>query len=272
MDKLISASIVLYNHKYQEIEFLISSIIKSPVHKLIIIDNSLCNNLENYLKDDKIVFLHNPLNPGFGASHNMAINTSINLKYDFHFIINPDIVIGEETIEKMISYIILNKDVGMMMPKILNLDGSLQYLPKLLPSPFDIILRKLKFPKLLFNNYIHKLELRSYLEDKILNVPILSGCFLLVDLNVLNDVGVFDENYFMYFEDWDLSRRVHLKYKTLYFPKTSVYHGYNSGANKNFRLFKIFLLSGFYYFFKWGFFVDANRSKFNNKVLKSLDA
>jgi GT2 family glycosyltransferase len=74
---------------------------------------------------------------------------------------------------------------------------------------------------------------------------------------------MYDERYFMYFEDWDLSRRVHKNFETLYFPLVNVYHGYESGANKKFNLFIIFIKSAFKYFNKWGWFFDKDRNKVN---------
>ena len=70
------------------------------------------------------------------------------------------------------------------------------------------------------------------------------------NLKAIQEIGMYDDNYFMYFEDWDLSRRMHKKYKTIYYPLVSVYHGYESGANKSFKLFKIFIHSAITYFNK----------------------
>jgi hypothetical protein len=74
----------------------------------------------------------------------------------------------------------------------------------------------------------------------------------------------------MYFEDWDLSRRIYSKFNTRYFPKVSIYHGYDSGANKSKKLFKIYLNSAFYYFNKWGWFFDKERKRVNKKTLKQF--
>ena len=75
----------------------------------------------------------------------------------------------------------------------------------------------------------------------------------------------------MYFEDWDLSRRMHQYYKTVYFPKVSVYHEYESGANKNKKLFMIFIKSGIYYFNKWGWIFDKERIIINKKALNQFN-
>jgi GT2 family glycosyltransferase len=103
--------------------------------------------------------------------------------------------------------------------------------------------------------------------DLTYNAPVLSGCFTLLNLKAIQEVGLYDDKYFMYFEDWDLSRRMHKKYKTLYYPKVSVYHEYESGANKNARLFIIFIKSAVTYFNKWGWFFDKDRSEVNKATL-----
>ena len=91
------------------------------------------------------------------------------------------------------------------------------------------------------------------------------------NLNAIKEVGVYDENFFMYFEDWDLSRRVHKNFKTIYFPSVFVYHGYDSGANKNIKLLFIFLHSAYHYFNKWGWFFDKKRKKINSIALSQFN-
>ena len=131
-------------------------------------------------------------------------------------------------------------------------------------------LLKVKFPKWYYKKIIDKYELRFISSDKIYNAPVLSGCFTLLNIKAIKEIGSYDDNFFMYFEDWDLSRRMHKKYKTIYFPKVSVYHGYDSGANKSRKLFKIFIKSAFTYFNKWGWFVDSERSQINMNTLYRL--
>ena len=101
----------------------------------------------------------------------------------------------------------------------------------------------------------------------IYNVPILSGCFTIFNVKALKEIGGYDDRFFMYFEDWDLSRRMNKKYKTLYFPNVSITHNYESGANHNKRLFKIFVQSAIKFFTKWGWIFDCERRKINKQTL-----
>lgn len=265
MNSQITASIVLYNNKIEDLLLLLNSISRFSSIKVYLIDNSPTNKLST-VSNDNIHYIHNPANPGFGAAHNIAIMKAIHNKTRYHFIINPDIKIKDDIFTPMIKYIKDNPEVGMIMPRILNEDGTIQNLPKLLPNVWWIFRRKLKkvYPS---KKFINMYELRSAPKDQIYNVPILSGCFTLLSLDAIKEVGMYDERFFMYFEDFDLSRRVHQKYKTVYFPKVSVVHGYEGGANKSLKLFKVFIKSMILYFNKWGWFFDKERINFNKATL-----
>lgn len=268
---LLTASIVLYNNDVDVINNNLHCLVNYGIDKIYLIDNSPVDKLRTLSSESRIEYIHNPLNPGFGAAHNIAIQKSIASGCKYHFIVNPDIYFDKDVITPLVEYIKKNEEVGMIMPQILNEDGTIQNLPKLLPSPCSILLRKIKRPSGYYEKFIEKYELRNVPKIKIYNAPILSGCFTLLNLKAIQEVGMYDDNFFMYFEDWDLSRRMHQKYKTIYFPLVSVYHGYESGANKSFKLFKIFIRSAFTYFNKWGWFIDNERTKMNNRALSQFD-
>jgi GT2 family glycosyltransferase len=242
----------------------------SVLDKLYIIDNSRVSLLDNYPFHSKIVYLHNPSNPGFGTSHNIALMKSYVEEYTYHFVINPDIHVSPLVISGMVSRMETDETIGMMMPRIEFPDGRMQYLPKLLPTPFDLLGRKLKRPKFIYDKLINKYELRFVDENLTYSCPILSGCFTLIRLSTVKEIGYYDESYFMYFEDWDLSRRIHRVFKTLYVPDYVVFHEYQSGANKSFKLFLVFLKSLIIYFNKWGWFFDKERNTLNNITLNQF--
>jgi GT2 family glycosyltransferase len=101
-----------------------------------------------------------------------------------------------------------------------------------------------------------------------MEVPYLSGCFMFIRTSVFNEVGMFDDNIFMYLEDTDLSRRINEKYKTIYYPKVTVYHKFEKGSFKNKKLLKYHIKSAIYYFNKWGWIFDRDRKTINDKILK----
>lgn len=270
----ISASIVLYHSDFDTLKNLIKSIYLSENSvKLYLVDNSKDDSLRVLEKENvNIVYIYNNENVGFGKGHNIALKKAIENFYEYHFVINPDIIIDPQIniINRMVEYMVQNKDIGMLMPKILNEDGTIQYLPKLLPSPIDIFIRKFKRPKSYYNSFIENYELRFVDPDVVYTAPILSGCFTLFKLGIFQKIGFYDDRFFMYFEDWDISRRVNEKYKTVYFPLVYVYHGYESGANKSKKLFKIFVNSAICYFNKWGWMYDKNRKRINANTINQF--
>lgn len=269
---MITASIVTYNTAANDLNNLEKSF--ACVKKsftLFIIDHSPTDRLREFYKNnEKVIYIHNPSNPGFGAGHNVALIEAGKLNSGYHFVINPDVFFKTDVISLMVEYMDKHSNIGMMMPQILNLDGSIQNLPKLLPSPLDVFMRKFKKPKGYYERFIKKYELRFVDSNVIYDAPILSGCFTLFRMTSLVEVGLYDDRFFMYFEDWDLSRRMNSRYRTVYYPRASIYHGYESGANRSSKLFKIFLKSAIYYFSKWGWFMDSNRTSVNSRTLSQF--
>lgn len=264
-----TASIVLYNNNFEELKKLINNILKSDAINIVyLVDNSFTDRLKSIQNlSSRITYVFNSKNLGFGAGHNIAMKLAIENHSQYHFVLNPDVNFDDNVLGSMVNYMIENNDVGMLMPRILNDDDTMQFLPKLLPSPFSIFMRKFKRPDFYYKKYINKYELRFVDENTIYNAPVLSGCCTLLSLKAIKELGGYDDRFFMYFEDWDLSRRIHMKYRTLYYPSVFVNHGYESGANKSFKLFKIYIKSMISYFNKWGWFFDKERKRINREAL-----
>jgi len=89
--------------------------------------------------------------------------------------------------------------------------------------------------------------------------------------SVLKDLGPFDENIFMYLEDTDLNRRIHSKYKTIFYPKVSIMHEYSKESYVNKKLLIYHIKSAIYYFNKWGWFFDKERDELNSRCLSNLN-
>ena len=76
-----------------------------------------------------------------------------------------------------------------------------------------------------------------------IEVPILSGCFIFVRTDILKDIGVFDERYFMYMEDYDLCRRIGKKYKVVFYPKVNIVHEHGKASYKSRKMMIIHIKS-----------------------------
>ncbi len=250
---------------------ILSLLNTNKIDKLFLIDNSPKSDLQILAFDDRIEYIHNPANPGFGASHNIGFQKAIKLGSKYHFIINPDIYFEGDVISPMVKYMAKDTAIGVMMPKVLNTDGSIQRLCKLLPSPFDLFFRRFSPNLFITKQRNKKYELESFDYNSILNTPSLSGCFMLIRTSVLKQVGLFDHRYFMYLEDYDLVRRFHKVSQTIFYPYVSVFHGHEKGSYKSVKLLFIHMKSAVKYFNKWGWFYDKEREKFNKATLERLN-
>ncbi|MFA6129510.1 MAG: glycosyltransferase family 2 protein [Candidatus Omnitrophota bacterium] len=238
---------------------------------LYVIDNSPTDSLRSLCADKNVEYVFNNNNLGFGAGHNFAINKMTG-QTKYFLIFNPDVYFGPGTLEKLFSFMENNKDTGLVMPKVLYPDGSLQYLCRLLPAPLDSLLRKvdIKILNPLFRTRKYRYELRFTDYNQLMDVPYLSGCFMFIRTEVFRKAGVFDERFFLYFEDVDLSRRINQVSRNVYFPEAIIYHGYERGSNKSIQLFGQLILSAIRYFNKWGWFFDRERALVNAKAMNKL--
>ncbi len=267
----VNGSIVIYKNDKKDIDRVVSSFFSSETSfSLYLIDNSPADYAKNWYQSHPDIIYIKSDNNGYGAGHNIALKESIE-KCDFHVILNPDVYFGEKEIDKLGVYMFENDNVGLCMPQILYPNGDIQYLCKLLPTPVDWILRRFfSFSKFMKKrNELFELRFTQY--NKKMNIPYLSGCFMFFRTSVLKEIGLFDENIFMYAEDTDISRRVHEKYKTLFNPDFKVYHEHQKESHKSLKMMFIHIKATIYYFNKWGWFFDSIRKETNRKILNELD-
>ena len=251
----ISISLVTYNNS-KVIEKCINSIFSITNNldfETIIVDNNSSDNtveiIQNNFKNVKLI--KNNKNIGFGAAHNIAIKLG---RGKYHLVLNPDIIFTENTIENLINFMEENSDVGLVSPKIIFPDGTIQHLCKRLPCLFDLFVRRFTpgVIQYLFKKRIDYFEMRETDYNKIIDVPYLSGSFMLFRRSILEEIGGFDENFYMYFEDADITQRAAEISRTVFYPYTSVIHLWERGSHKNIKLLFISLVSTAKYFNKWG--------------------
>lgn len=268
MEKDLNISIVLYNSNYEEIDYLIDLLNSiDRVSQIFLIDNSPLKNNSFETLDAKYLFPD--VNNGYGSGHNLAIYYSLESDIKYHLVLNSDISFDRIVLSKLLEKMDDDSEIGLIMPKVINSDGSVQFLPKLLPTPLNLLIRVVTPLRKLLNSKNKEYTLENY-QDQELNVPIITGCFSLFRVETLKQTGLYDENFFMYFEDFDLSRRIHSRYKTIYYPAVSIIHAHERGAAKSYKLLKAFSKSAIYYFNKYGWFFDNERNRINKRVLNKL--
>lgn len=262
----LTISIVVYNNDVEELSQAVDSVLnsKSINLELYIVDNSPTDRLRYLFTDSRVKYLFNDANIGFGAGHNIAIKKAFK-KSRFHLILNPDIYFASNILSQIVDYMSDNVDCGLLMPKVCNPDGSIRYIRRLLPTLFDVFFNKF----ISFTTYAKKREEKyrtKFIDyNAICSAPFLSGCFMFCRTDMLNKLNGFDERFFMYFEDVDLSRRFYSESQTVYYPKVSVVHLAHQDSHRNFKLFRIHLKSAIKYFNKYGWFYDNNAKKINTE-------
>jgi GT2 family glycosyltransferase len=267
----LSASIVIYKSNQDMLRHTIKSFLHSTKDShLFLIDNSPHDEARNLIKSERVTYIFNNENLGFGSGHNIALQQIINSS-KYHVVLNPDVFFDENVICDLYNFMEANKEIGLTMPKVLYPDGRLQPLCRLLPSPYTLILRRFfNFNKKLVErqNHAHELHFSGY--NKIMDVPFLSGCFMFLRIEALRTIGLFDERIFLYTEDLDLSRRIHKKFRTVFYPHSTIYHHHQRGSYHSPRLLLHNIQSAIKYFNKWGWFNDKERELINQRVLLKL--
>ncbi len=269
----LTASIVVYKSPAPILSEAIESFLAAaPQSTLYLIDNSPDDRLRKLSDDPRVNYTFNKKNVGFGAGHNQVLSKILDAS-KYHVVLNPDVYFDEQVIRTLYQFMEQNQAVGQVMPKVLYPDGRLQYLCKLLPTPKILLLRR--FLNFLNNmhereNFQYQLQFTSY--DKIMDVPFLSGCFMFLRTEALKEVGLFDERFFLYTEDTDLTRRLHSRFRTVYFPDVSIYHHHARGSYKDFRLMLRNIESAIRYFNKWGWLNDPERERINRLTLEKYSA
>ena len=244
----VSAGIVTYNNVSEIISCLNSLIetTKGMNVDIYVLDNHSSDDTVSVIRKyfPRVHLIESSENLGFGRGHNEILKR---ISSEFHMVVNPDIQFTPEVVSKLTAFMCRYPEVGIVTPKIRNADGSEQFLPKRDPKFSYVILSKFR-PFYFFRDEYTR-------ADEVFNRPtrILSstGCFFMIRTDMFRKVNGFDEQFFMYFEDADLSRRVRKKSVIVFYPNAFVYHAWKRDNTRSFRGIKIFLISMLKYFWKW---------------------
>lgn len=224
----LSIIIVNYNVKYflQQCLYAVNKAIQGLQAEVIVVDNNSTDGSVAYLQEKFtwVTFIQNTENKGFGKANNIALQQATG---KYILFLNPDTIVPEDCFEKCISFFETTKNCGALGIKMI--DGKGNFLPeskRSFPAPltsfFKLVGLAYLFPtSKLFNKYA-----LGYL-DKNNNheVDVLAGAFLMTTKELLDKIGGFDETFFMYGEDVDLSYRLQQTgVKNYYFSESTIIH------------------------------------------------
>jgi hypothetical protein len=270
---MLTASVVIYNSSKKDIQTVVTCIENSIVSTIYVVDNASNDNLKEFVLglSEKIVYIQGQGNVGYGAANNIAIRKAIQLGAKYHLVLNPDVTFTEGTLESLATFMDEHPNVGLVQPKAFYPNGDIQYLCKLLPSPADLIFRRFLYRTQVNNERTKQYELQGIDRSSVhFDIPFVSGCFLFLRIDILKQLGLFDERFFLYMEDVDLCHRMHSVGQIAFYPSATIVHSYGKGSYKRSGLFWHHIVSAIKYFNKWGWFSNKSRNEINNKLLKNI--
>ncbi len=259
-------SIIIVNYKSKEkLKNCLHSIEKSNTEninfEIIVVDNNSGDDLSFLIKDfSRLILIKSEKNLGMGGGNNLGIKHS---KGKYVLISNPDIVFQKDCIKNLFNFLKNNSSVALVGPKLLNPDKSLQYSCARFPKIYLPILRRTAIGNF-FRNYLDKHFLKNEDYEKTKEVDwLLGACFLVREEEMfLKENKLFDERFFMYFEDVDLCRRINkIAKKVIYLPEAVAVHDHLRSSAKYPWYLAIFkdklarehIISWWRYFLKWKF-------------------
>lgn len=205
-----------------------------------LVDNSQCpeyltaiQQLVNHLaiKFDSIVLISGHGNPGYGVGHNQALEK---LCSDYHLVLNPDVVQDRDCISRALEFMQMHSDLVLLAPDATDEQGRRQYLAKRKPS-FAVLCARACNYKILCAYLQHRMDSYEYRDlipaDEPVEIDLASGCYMFMRSDAFRQVGGFDPDFFMYFEDFDLSRRIRKYGRIMHHPAMHIVH-YGGGASR----------------------------------------
>ena len=188
-------------------------------------------------------------NLGFGRANNVVLPL---LHSRYHLMLNPDVTFPPDLISRMVAYMDANPEVVILTPRVFNPDGTEQFLPRSQPTVRYLLSGRLErlggpFPRLRAEYTLADRNIATPVE-----VGFATGCFLLIRTSALRQLCGFDERFFLYQEDSDLSRRAMELGRIVYHPEMCLTHAW---ARENVRTLRGNLRqvsSIIKFFMKWG--------------------
>lgn len=223
-EKKIELSVIIVNWNGAEfvgkcLKSVFESTFNEPWEVIVVDNNSSDKSVEIIKQFPQVIAIENKENVGFGAANNQAIKQASG---KFVFLLNPDTQIFPDSMEKLVKKIEEEEKIAIVAPQLVNENGSLQKEIGHFPGLVDSILVLLKLHRLpFFKDLVYPKV--DYSQEQ--EAEHLMGSALLIRREVLDSVGVFDEHFFLWFEETDLEKRIKdAGWKLIYYPHARVVH------------------------------------------------
>jgi GT2 family glycosyltransferase len=230
--------------------------------RLLLVDNEpggmgarrLQNCLDRWPWEGELISGHG--NVGYGRGHNLAIERTTS---EYHLVLNPDVILSPSSLEIGLRYLEQHTDIGLLTPEVSGRSGDHEFLcrryPSLVVLAFRLLWPQTRLPWI--RRKLDHYEMRDVdWSREVDSIPIASGCFMLFRSSMLKRVNGFASEYFLYFEDYDLSLRVGKISRIGYFPAMKVQHFGGGAGRKGLRHILLFSRSALTFFSRNGWRVS----------------
>ena len=237
----LSIIIVNYNVKYflEQCLYSVKKACRSIEAEIFVVDNNSADGSREYLepKFPGVIFKWNEVNVGFAKANNSVIKDA---KGAVILFLNPDTILPEDCFDKCLGFINSSEKCGALAVRMI--DGSGHFLresKRSFPSPLVSFFKMAGFAKAFPSSKLFSKYYAGHLPENGINVvDVLPGAFFMVKKTVLDRTGSFDENFFMYGEDIDLSYRIQQAgFKNYYFPEITIIHFKGESTQRESRLY-----------------------------------
>ena len=248
--------LVAYHPSGREVEQLQACLADLPaeVGYAVVVNDHLPGEPVEQLAAGADWFLTNGDNLGYGRAVNRLVEQLGSLP-PYIGVLNTDLTWTSGTFERLLAWLQQHPEVNLAVPQILDEAGTPQKLCKHNPTVLGLFSRRF-LPGWLKPGWLKRYDRwyvmadQNYLE--VFDAPYLSGCCMLMRSQAFRRVGGFDERYFLYLEDADITRSLAREGRCVHLPVAGVVHGWGRGNYRNLGLLVVNLASAWHYFRKWG--------------------
>ena len=248
--------LVAYHPSLQEVEQLQACLAVLPpqVGYAVVVNDHHPGEPVEQLAPGADGFLANPDNPGYGRAVNRLVAHLGELP-PYIGVLNTDLTWPSGTFGQLLGWLQQHPQVSLAVPQILDEAGSPQKLCKHNPTVLGLFSRRFLpdwFKPAWLKRYDRWYVMADQNYQEVFEAPYLSGCCMLIRIDAFRRVGGFDERYFLYLEDADLTRSLARDGRCVHLPVAGVVHGWGRGNYRNLGLVAVNLASAWNYFRKWG--------------------
>jgi GT2 family glycosyltransferase len=236
---MMTLAVVIINHQHGELLLKTLDALMASVDGLAIeislVNNVPDNDTRNWVlkKYPQIHLLENDTPKGFAQNINDVIGEKNN--FDYYLLLNPDVICQPSMVSTLIEAMEADPTIGVAGPQLLNMDGTIQPSRRRFAPFLALVIRALHIDKIFPSlPIINKYLMTDVQFEGITRVDWVTGAVMLIRRKALDDVGLMDERFYLYFEDEDLCCRMwQKKWEVCYIPEAQAYHKHiAAGRNK----------------------------------------